>query len=99
MYYWISARDETGKRYLIFGSDKDEDSARQKGLEMLGGVDFEIKRFPTRDLSRASSMMKGKRLEETHSLRDASKRLGHSKSVKRLRRKRQGTNRQDDGWP
>ncbi len=86
-YYWISARDETGKRYLIFGSDKSEDDARQKGLEMLGGVDFVIRRLPTRDLSTASSMIRGKRLEKTHSLKLASKRIGHIKSVRRLREK------------
>lgn len=92
MYYWIAARDERGKRYLIFGSDRSEDEARQKGLEMLGGVDFVIKRYPTRDLSRASSFSKGIRLKETHSLKKATERLGHDKSVRRLRhRQRRGS--------
>lgn len=89
MYYWIVARDETGKPYLIFGSDKSEEDANQQGLEMLSGVDFTIRRFPTRDLSRASSMLKGTKLKETHSLKKATERLGHSKSIARLKRKRQ----------
>ncbi len=85
-YYWIVTRDsETGRPYLVFGSDKDEADARQKGLELLGGMDFEIKRYPTRDLNTASAYLRGKRLEETHSLRSAGKRIGHSKSLARLR--------------
>lgn len=89
-YFWISAHDETGKSYLIFGSDKSEDEARQKGLDMLGSVNFEIKRLPTRNLASASSMIRGRRLKETHSLRQASKRIGHTKSIKRLRRRVSG---------
>lgn len=91
-YYWISACGDDGKRYLIFGSDKSEGEARQKGLEMLGGVDFEVKRLPTRDLARASSMIRGRSLEQTHSLRQASKRIGHTKSLRRLQRKRSFNN-------
>lgn len=89
-YYWLHARDESGKSYLIFGSDKDENDARQKGLELLGGQDFDIKRYPTRDLATASSFLRGKRLEITHSLQEAHKRIGHNKSLKRLRQGRLG---------
>jgi hypothetical protein len=83
-YYWIVARDETGKTYLVFGSDQSEELARQKGLEMVG-TDFEIKDLPTRDMGRASSMMRGNKLEKTHSLKKASQRIGHEKSIKRYR--------------
>ncbi len=92
MYYWIVAHDTDNKPYLIFGSDKSEEDARQQGLEMLGGVDFEIKKFPTRDLASASSMLKGKKLKETHSLKKATERLGHEKSVNRLKNKRKKSN-------
>ena len=86
-YYWISARDpETGKPYLVFGGQS-EDEARSKGMEMLPGVNFELKRFPTRDLDTASHMIKGGRLEETHSLKKAGERLGHEKTIARRRRK------------
>ena len=86
-YYWIVALDqETKKHYLIYGGLNESD-ARAKGLELLGGVDFEIKKYPTRDLATASSYYRGKRLETTHSLKEASKRIGHGRSLSRLRKK------------
>jgi len=87
-YYWLVAKDpETGKPYLIFGGNT-EAEARQEGLEMLSGVDFEIKALPTRNLAMASSMLKGSKLKKSHSLSKASTRLGHSKSVNRMRKRR-----------
>ena len=90
-YYWIVAVDpETGKPYLIYGDDE-ENRARQRGMELLGGLDFSLKRLPTTNLARASSMLKGSRQEETQSLRRASRRLGHDRSLKRrLRNIRRG---------
>ena len=38
-YYWIVAHDDTGKPYLIYGGESEE-AARDKGLEMLSGIDF-----------------------------------------------------------
>ena len=87
-YYWIVTTDpDTGKPYLIAGGNTEEE-ARSKGFEMLGGIDFEIRGLPTRNLSRASSMVRGKRLEDTHSLRKARERLGHDKSLDRMKRRR-----------
>ncbi len=87
-HYWILAVDpDTDKPYLIYGGAT-EDIARQHGIEMLGQVDFEIRALPTTNLQRASSLLKGKRLEDTHSLSKASQRLGHDKSVKRMRHKK-----------
>lgn len=85
-YYWLTAHDEDGKPYLIYGG-LNEDEAREKGLEMLGGIDFEIVRLPTRQLAKASSLYRGSRLEGTHSLQVAARRQGHEKSVVHLRRK------------
>jgi len=85
-YYWICTVDENSKTYLVFGGNSEEE-ARQKGLEILAGVDFELKRYPTHDLSTASAYLRGKRLEETHSLSTASQRIGHSKSLARLKKK------------
>ena len=97
-YYWITAKDpETGKPYLIFGGS-DENEARMKGLEMLPGIDFDLKRLPTRDIGAASRMIKGGRLEETHSLRDAGQRIGHEKTVARRRRKRFNVPNVDNIW-
>ena len=88
-YFWLVAADpETKKPYLVMGSDKSESDARAKGMEMLPGVDFQIKRLPTRDIGTASSMIRGKRLETTHSLKEASKRLGHAKSIIRDRKRK-----------
>lgn len=86
-YYWLITRDEQGKPYLIFGSDRSEDEARQKGLEMLAGMDFVIKRYPTRDLATASSFYRGTRLERGEGLQGARQRIGHNRSLNRLRRR------------
>ena len=75
-YWWLVARDDKGQRYLIFGSDKNEDDARQKGLE-LGMLDFEIKKFPTRDLASASHMLKYGIVKEKQDVSLAGKRLKH----------------------
>ena len=89
MYFWIAAKDETGKPYLISATMcSTESEVRQRGIEMLGGLDFEIKRYPTRDLSSAVRMHRGSRLEDTHALRTSARRQGHEKSINRLKRKR-----------
>lgn len=93
-YYWLVAKEpETGKPYLIAGG-KTEEEARQKGLEMLSGqgIDFNIRRLPTIDIGRASSMLKGQRLEKTRSLKTATEKLGHDRTLKRRQRRitRQG---------
>ena len=85
-HWWIIAR-ENGKPYLIYAcpARDGEESARQKGLELLGGIDFQLKKYPTRDVGRASSLYRGVRLENTHSLKESSRRIGHNKSLKRLK--------------
>ena len=89
-YYWLVTADpDTGKPYLIFGGNTEEE-ARQKGLDMLGGIDFEIRGLPTRNLQAASSMVRGQRLDDTHSLHKASERLGHNRSINRFLRKVRG---------
>ena len=83
-YWWLKCIDpETSKPYLIFGSSVSESEARREGMAMLSGLDFQIVMLPTRSLSAASSMIKGRRLKNTHNLGRASERLGHSKSAKR----------------
>jgi len=90
-HYWISTVDpeNNNKPYLIYAcpARDGEETARQKGMEMLGGVDFQIKRYPTKDIRAASAMLRGKRLERSQSLREAGRRLGHDKSLRRLRRR------------
>ena len=89
-YYWLVSQDpDTHKPYLIFGGNTEEE-ARQKGFDVLGGVDFDIKGFPTRNLATASAMVRGVRLEDTHSLHRASERLGHDRSVRKMVQRRNG---------
>jgi len=91
-HFWIVSHDpDTGKPYLIYGCpDRDGESAcREKGIEMLGGLDFNIARYPTSNLAQASSYHRGKRLENGEGLRASTQRLGHEKSVaRRLERRR-----------
>ena len=98
-HLWIVARDpDTRKPWLIygapdFGSNGGEDAARQKGIEMLGGLNFDIKRYPTSNLAQASSYYRGKRLERGDGLKAATERVGHERSVARriaARRRRLG---------
>ena len=89
-HYWLAAHDpDTGRPYLIYGgSDRDgEDAARSKGFEMLGSIDFEVKRYPTRNLAEASAFHRGKRLEAGEGLKASSQRLGHERSVSRMRQR------------
>jgi hypothetical protein len=87
-HYWIVSKDpDTGGYTLIYG-DKDESMARRKGLEMLAGVTFELRRFPTRDLDTASAMFRGKRLEDGEGLHAAKQRLGHERTLKRMIQRR-----------
>lgn len=88
-FYWILCKDpDTGRPFLIAGGDT-EDEAREKGLSTLSGIDFEIRGLRTRNLAAASSMIRGKRLEDTRSLRTAREKIGHDRSVRRMMR-RQG---------
>ncbi len=101
--WWLVAVDH-GETTLVFGSDISMEQARQHGLEILPGVDFNVKKLPTRNLARASSLLKGSILEETHSFKDATKKLRHqtpsermSKSSKTQRNSSQYQN-QHDPW-
>jgi len=88
-YWWLVAHDaDTGEDTLIFGSDRSEDDARQNGLTMLPNINFEIKRYPTRNLETASAMYKGKKLETTHSLHEAKRRLVHERGLEQKKKRR-----------
>ena len=85
-YYWIVTQDQ-GRPYLIFGGT-DEEEARRKGLELLGGLDFRLVRYRTSQLSQASAFYRGERLESGLGIRESAKRQGHERSLDRLRRRR-----------
>ncbi len=87
-YWWIATHEE-GKPYLILATGcNNESEARQYGMETLGGLDFEIKQYPTRDRNQASAYYRGKRLTEGVGLHKASQRIGHNKSLKRMLKRR-----------
>jgi hypothetical protein len=92
-HYWIISRDETGRPYVIygapdFGSNGGEDVARTKAFELLGGMDFELKRLATRNLDAARAFVAGGRLEKGMGLKESTRRQGHEKSLARLRKRR-----------
>ena len=87
-HFWLVTTDpDSGKYFLIYGGPSEEE-ARQRGIEMLSGVDFEIRALRTRNLATASALVRGTRLESTHSLHRASERIGHDRSVRRYLQKR-----------
>lgn len=92
-YHWWIVASENGRPYLIygapdFGSNGGEDVARSKAFETLNGMDFELKRLPTRNLSAARGFICGNRLERGMGLRESTRRLGHERSLNRLKRRR-----------
>ena len=97
-YWWIVTKDESGKPYLLTGG-RTEDEARQKGMELLGGMDFELKHLPTTDLRKASSLLKGDKLEHSHNLGEASQRLGHERSLKRHKSRGKRHTSSNYPWP
>lgn len=99
-HYWIFTKDKDGRMYLIYGcpARDGEDKARQRGMELLGSVDFELKRYPTSSIQAASSMARGSRLNETHSLEISKKRIGHNKSISRLKKRMSIDNSDNNIW-
>lgn len=92
-HWWIVSKDETGRPYVIygapdFGSSGGEDVARAKAFEMLGGMDFELRRLATRNLSAARAFIAGNRLESGLGLRESTRRQGHEKSLAKLKSRR-----------
>jgi hypothetical protein len=80
-YYWVFASPD-GKPTLIKGGAT-EYAARQIGLEKLSGIDFRVVRLHTTNLQAASAEMRGQVLDETHDLRQATKRQMHERGLRR----------------
>jgi len=85
-FFWIVASGDGGQPILIFG-DRDENTARQKGMAQLNGIDFKLVELPTRSLPQASRLLRGKTLDETHDLSKATARQMHSGGLRRLQDK------------
>lgn len=93
-YYWLVAYRPGERPVLIFGGN-DEQSAREHGLDMLGSTDFEIKRYPTRDLSTASAFLRGVRLESGEGLDNSLQRQTHERGLKLEARRKARRSRYD----
>jgi hypothetical protein len=76
-YWWLVGTDTDGTPFLVFGSAVSEQEARQKGLEMLGGVNCEVKELHHRDMGAASHEMKGGTLAESKDIHKALRKLRH----------------------
>ena len=90
-HWWIVAKDETGRPYVVYGcadrgSDGGEDNAKIRALDLVGGMDWYVKRLPTRNLQAARAFICGNRLESGLDLRESVARQGHEKSLERRRR-------------
>lgn len=74
-FYWIVAELD-GKQVLIYGGP-DEKSATEKGYQELDCY-FEVRKFNTRDIQKASQMLKGEKLTESQDLGASLERLKHT---------------------
>ena len=77
-YYWIKA-EHGGKTILILPKGENaltEDGAYQWGFQKLPH-NFEVVGLPTRDISRASRLLKGRRLDETGNIDSALEKYQH----------------------
>ena len=76
-YYWVVGLAEG--RPVIFGPYRDEDTATNMGIEKVEG-DFKVIPLPTRNESRATRMLKGKKLENGSTISEALERVSHQSS-------------------
>jgi hypothetical protein len=79
-FYWIIAYMDN-QPYLIGGNGgeqgvKTEEEAKTNAFQ-LGLTNFQIKAYPTMNMQAASAFFRGKRVNETKNLREASRRIKH----------------------
>tara|TARA_Y100000310_G_scaffold344205_1_gene455719 strand:- start:5547 stop:5837 length:291 start_codon:yes stop_codon:yes gene_type:complete len=78
IHYWIKADRADGRTFLVYGG-LTETEATQKALNIKDlPAYFDVIQLPTRDQGRASSLLKGKKLEESGSLGDSTQNLSHT---------------------
>ena len=77
LWPWI-VTEFGGRTIIIKPSAADEQSAMEWGYENLESP-FEVKMLPTRDRSRASSMLKGGMLNSGVGLEQSIRRVGHKR--------------------
>lgn len=75
-HYWIYVDSYEGKPFLAYGSSNSYAEAERKGYELLPCM-FEIIELPTREITKASRMIRYRRLEETRDLTDSFRNIRH----------------------
>ena len=65
-FYWWVWGESQGRRVAL-GPYNDEDEAREKGKILIGGY-FDAVELPTRDIAKATQMLKARLLGETHNM-------------------------------
>ena len=73
-YWWVWG--ESQGRRVALGPYNDEDEAREKGKILIGGY-FDAVELPTRDITKATQMLKARLLGETHNIPYSLERVRH----------------------
>lgn len=73
-YYWILATKDG--RTVVLGAYDTEEDANRIGFEKLEGG-FEVVELPTRDIAKATKMLKYRKFDQTSKLEEAIKRAKH----------------------
>ena len=74
IYYWIWG--ESQGRKVALGPYDTKEEAQERGSELIGGY-FEVVPLSTKDLRRATQILKARTLGETHDLPYALERVKH----------------------
>ena len=74
VYYWI--RGESQGRTVILGWFSTPEEAQAEGAEKIGGY-FDVVPLTTKDMRKATQILKAKKLDESHSLPYALERVKH----------------------
>lgn len=99
-HWWIGAVSDDGKQVLIYGapdrgSAGGEDMARSRAFEMLSGMDFELRKLPTRNMGTASALWRGKRLAQGEGLQASLQRQTHERGLSRWKQRRDNRRRSE----
>jgi len=90
MYWWITTISDTG-RLCIFGPYNDESSANEYGFAHFG-TNFEIEQLDTKDMNRATRILKKKRYDSIRNLDIALQRAKHKVGETKQSQRRRTSN-------
>jgi len=80
MYWWLTTTS-VGGRFVVLGPYDSEGSATEYGWSHLGS-DFEVEQLSTRDMNKATRMLKKKRLDTSRDLEASLQRAKHKLNEK-----------------